>query len=81
VAKVTFKSSIEEKKRAAKEDRKSPDLTHIRKVKLGDTLPQLCFVMYGDPRYYAQVAAVNGLDNFRQLTPGTNLAFPPIAKT
>jgi len=80
VAKVKFKSSIEEKKRAAKEDKKSPDLTHIHKVKLGETLPQLCFDIYGDPSRYLQVAAVNGLGNFRQLTPGTNLAFPPLAK-
>ncbi len=81
LAKVTFKSSIEEEKRAAKEDKKSPDLTHVRKVKLGDTLPQLCYVIYGDPRYYVQVAAANELTNFRQLTPGMELVFPPIAKS
>jgi phage tail protein X len=81
VAKVQFKSSIEEQKRAAKEDKKSPDLTHIRKVNLGDTLPQLCFKIYGDPKYYLEVAAVNGLGNFRQLQPGMNLTFPPIAKS
>lgn len=81
VAKVKFKSSIEEQKRAAKENKSSPDLTHARKVKLGDTLPQLCFSIYGDPRRYLQVAAVNGLANFRQLQPGMNLFFPPIDKT
>jgi Contractile injection system tube protein len=80
IAKVTFKSSIEEQMRAAKEDKKSPDLTHIRKVKRGDTLPQLCFEVYGDPKYYLQVADVNGLTNFRQLIPGNDLRFPPIAK-
>lgn len=80
VAKVTFKSSIEEQKRAAKEDKKSPDLTRIRKVKRGDTLPQLCYEIYGDPKYYLQVAAANGLSNFRQLDPGADLRFPPIAK-
>jgi hypothetical protein len=81
VAKVKFKSSIEEEKRAAKEDKKSADLTHVRKVKLGETLPELCFEIYGDPKYYLEVAAVNGLGNFRQLRPGMNLTFPPIAKT
>ncbi len=81
LAKVKFKSSIEEQKRAAKEDKKSPDLTHVRKVKLGDTLPQLCFDIYGDPKYYLDVAAVNQLGNFRQLSPGDNLKFPPIAKS
>jgi hypothetical protein len=81
VAKVTFKSSIEEQKRAAKEDKKSPDLTHVRKVKRGDTLPQLCFEIYGDPKYYLQVADVNELTSFRQLVPGEELRFPSIAKT
>jgi Contractile injection system tube protein len=78
VAKVTFKSSIEDEKRAAKEDRQSPNLTEVRRVRLGDTLPQLCFEAYGDPSYYLQVAGVNALTNFRKLTPGANLRFPPI---
>jgi hypothetical protein len=80
VAKVKFKSSIEEQKRAAKENKKSPDLTHVRKVKAGDTLPVMCAHIYGDPKYYLQVAKVNGLGNFRSLVPGTEIVFPPIEK-
>jgi len=80
-AKVTFKSSIEEEKRAATEDRQSADLTHIRKVRAGDTLPLMCFRIYGDSKYYLDVAAANGLDNFRSLTPGAEIRFPPIDKT
>lgn len=80
-AKVKFKSSIEDEKRAAKDDRQSPDLTHVRRVKAGDTLPHLCHTVYGDPRYYLQVAAINGLGNFRDLPPGMNLVFPPLAKS
>jgi len=79
-AKVTFKSSIEEQKRAAQENRSSPDLTHVRTVKEGDTLPLMCHRIYGDGRYYMQVAAVNGIDNFRNLVPGTTVFFPPIDK-
>lgn len=81
IAKVKFKGSIEEKKRIAKEDKTSPDLTHLRTVKSGDTLPLLCYRIYGDPKYYLQIAAVNNLGNFRFLTPGTELVFPPLAKT
>jgi LysM repeat protein len=81
VAKVKFKSSVEEKKRALKENKKSADLTHVRTVKAGDTLPLLCERIYGDSKYYLQVAKVNGLGNFRFLLPGTELVFPPIAKT
>jgi hypothetical protein len=80
IAKVTFKSSIEEEKRAAKEDKQSSDLSKERVVKRGDTLPQLCFEHYGDPRYYLQVADANNLANFRELLPGSRLRFPPIAK-
>ena len=81
VATVRFKSSIEEQKRAAREDRTSPDLTHARKVKAGDTLPLMCYKIYGDPKYYLQVAAANGMNNFRRLEPGTDLFFPPIEKS
>lgn len=80
-AKVTFKSSIEEEKRAAKEDKQSADLTHIRKVRAGDTLPLMCFRIYGDSKYYLDVAEANGLDNFRSLVPGVEIRFPPIDKT
>jgi hypothetical protein len=80
-ATVKFRSSIEEQKRAAQENRSSPDLTHIRKVKYGDTLPLMCYRIYGDPKYYLQVAEANGLDNFRRLKPGTDIFFPPLEKT
>lgn len=80
-AKVKFKSSIEEQKRAAKENKKSSDLTHLRKVKEGDTLPLLCYRIYGESKYYLQVAEANGLGNFRLLTTGQDIAFPPIEKT
>lgn len=81
VAKVKFKKSVEEKKRAAKENKSSPDLTHLRRVKAGDTLPLMCQRIYGDPKYYLKVAEVNGLGNFRSLTPGMELVFPPLEKT
>ena len=81
LVKVKFKSSIEEQKRAAKENKSSPDLTHSRKVKAGDTLPLMCYKIYGDPRYYLEVAKKNRLNDFRQLQPGTEIFFPPIAKT
>lgn len=78
VAKVKFKSTVEEQKRAAEENKSSPDLTHIRTVKAGDTLPLMCQRIYGDPRYYLQVAAVNGLGNFRSLKSGSEILFPPV---
>ena len=78
VAKAKFKASIEEVKRAAKEDKSSPDLTHVVVVKAGDTLPLLCHRLYGDSTYHLAVARINRLDNPRRLEPGTSLVFPPL---
>jgi hypothetical protein len=78
VVRVKFKGSVEEQKRAALEFRQSPDLTHQRTVMPGDTLPFLCFQIYGDPRHYLDVAAFNQLDNFRSLAVGQSILFPPL---
>lgn len=80
LATVGFRTSTDEEIRAAKEAKKSPDLTHIRRVKAGDTLPLLCKKVYGDPKYYLQVAEANGLGNFRRLETGMDIVFPPIQK-
>lgn len=56
----------------------SPDLTHSRIVKEGDTLPLLCEEIYGDPKLYLKVAEVNKLTNYRELVPGTEVILPPI---
>lgn len=57
----------------------SPDLSHTVLVVAGDTLPLLCLRIYGDARYYPEVAAFNGLSSFRRLEPGLRLHFPPLA--
>jgi hypothetical protein len=77
---ATFTDNSDDKTRVAMAQDESPDLTHIRLVKAGDSLPEMCFNIYGDPRYYLDVARQNRLDNFRQLKPGTRILFPPIQK-
>ncbi|HHC81182.1 MAG TPA: LysM peptidoglycan-binding domain-containing protein [Flavobacteriia bacterium] len=80
IAKVKFISHIEAEKRAAGENNQSPDLTHYRQVKDGETLPLLTFKIYGDAKYYLEVAKVNKLNQFRKLKAGTELFFPPLEK-
>ena len=80
VVRVKFKGSIEDKKRAAVEDRQSADLTHRRTVAPGDTLPLLCFEVYGDPRHYLVVADYNRIDDFRELVVGVPILFPPLER-
>ena len=60
-------------------NRSSPDLSHSVEVREGDTLPLLCHRIYGDSRYYPEVARFNGLREFRRLQPGLRLHFPPLA--
>ncbi|WP_448205612.1 CIS tube protein [Azospirillum sp. sgz302134] len=71
--------SFTSKKQAAKEaNRSSPDLTHVVTVKAGDSLPTLCYRVYGSSLHYLRVAEFNGLNSFRRLVPGTRLLFPPL---
>lgn len=79
-AECTFNSAINAEKLTANEGNRSPDLSHVITVKKGDTLPLLCYKEYGDSKYYYQVAQYNGLTDFKILTPGTKLIFPPFAK-
>ena len=79
-AKARFKGFVEDNLRIAKENNNSPDLTHIRVVNEGDTLPLMTYKIYGDSKYYLEVARVNNLLNFRKLTPGQRIFFPPVDK-
>jgi nucleoid-associated protein YgaU len=76
---VTFTNYVDPATLAKQEKKKSADLTHIRQVVAGDTLPALCGKIYGRPELYPLVARHNKLRHFRRLEPGTQIVFPPIA--
>ncbi len=80
VGKAKFLSFMDGLKAIALENRTSPDLTHVRVVKAGDTLPLMCHRIYGDSKYYVEVAKANKISSFRTLTPGQQIYFPPIEK-
>lgn len=75
---LNFLSFFSEQDLSNASNKKSPDLTHIVTVAAGDTLPLLCYNIYGDSGYYLSVAAFNGLTNFRALVPGSQIVFPPL---
>lgn len=77
-ASVTFKKTADPEEIESEEGSNSPDMTHVRLVHDGDTLPLMCHRIYGDPSLYMEVARVNGLDHFTELTTGTSIVFPPI---
>jgi hypothetical protein len=76
---TSFQSYTNEVQLAKKEGKNSPDMTHLVTVNGGDTLPLLCYNIYGDSSYYYRVAAINGLLDYRNLKPGTQLIFPPLS--
>jgi len=80
VVRGTFKQFKDEELRNLEENANSPDLTHIRLVKSGDTLPLMANRIYGDSKYYMDVARVNKLNSIHRLEPGQELIFPPLEK-
>lgn len=77
---ANFTDNADDETRVAKSQDKSPDLTHIRTMKASDSLPLMCFEIYGDSKYYIDIARINQLTNFRHIDVGTKLIFPPLAK-
>ena len=77
---ATFKGNTPRILQAAISKLFSADLTHVRIVKEGETLHLIAKEVYGDSRYYLELAKINGLKNFRNLKPGTELVLPPLSK-
>jgi hypothetical protein len=69
-------TSLEEQ--AVEEKRNSPDMTHYRLVKAGETLPVIAHQTYGDASLYLELARINNLIDFRTLEPGIRLTLPPL---
>lgn len=78
VLKTVFVEQTGKAKAELKNITNSPDLTHVRTVKAGDTLPLLTWEIYGNSKYYIEVARFNNLQNFRNLKPGDQIIFPPL---
>jgi len=78
---VTIREHVPQTEQEMRKDQSSPDLTHVRTVKEGDSISLMTERIYNDPKYYLEVARANGLTNFRRLRPGSSLHFPPLEKT
>jgi hypothetical protein len=75
---VIFLQAVEPTKTQRQGNLTSPDLSHSRTVRAGDTLPLLCEEIYGSTVHHAAIARFNDLDGLRSLEPGTTLLFPPV---
>ncbi|WP_020570406.1 CIS tube protein [Neolewinella persica] len=78
VAEVSFKGSFSDKIGELINHLLSPDLTHRRVVRAGDTLANLCQEVYGNLVHLQAVARHNELNSYRSLPVGRTLSFPPI---
>ena len=76
-ATVSIHKTLDEKVIPAKSKKNSPDMTHVRTVVEGDTLPLLCYSIYGDDTMYLEIARFNNLNHFTDLRPGMMIHFPP----
>ena len=72
--------TIDFKTKAKEAQKSSPDLTHIRTVKAGDSLALMTYRIYGDSAYYMEVAKANRLTSVQAIKPGDQIYFPPIKK-
>ncbi|MBW4891594.1 hypothetical protein KXQ82_17845 [Mucilaginibacter sp. HMF5004] len=76
---IVLTESIDYKTKAKEAAKSSPDLTHMRVVKAGDTLPLMTYRIYGDSSHYVEVARRNNLSSFSAIKPGDVLYFHPLA--
>ncbi len=79
-AKVSFIGTTDKEEEQKRIKKSSPDLTHIRVMTDSDNLLLMCKEIYNDVSMYIHVAKVNGIVNFRNIEPGTEIIFPPIKK-
>jgi LysM repeat protein len=77
---LKLSESTDYKTKAKEAKKSSPDLTHLRTVKAGDTLPLMAYRIYGNSSYYLEVARINGLSSFTSIKPGDQIYFPPVKK-
>lgn len=75
---VKLSSYLDAETQVAENQPASPDMTHMKVVKDGDNLPLMTYEIYGDSKYYLDVARVNKLINYRKLTTGQKIYFPPL---
>ena len=77
---ANFSDASDDQTRVAMARDSSPDLSHVRTLKAGESLAMVCHDIYGDPTLALQVARANGLDGFRHVPAGTRIVFPPLEK-
>lgn len=79
-ASVSFSGFVDKELLAQTANKQSPDMSHIKRVMVTDTLPLFCDEIYGNPNLYMAVAYANNLDTFRELKIGGVITLPALEK-
>jgi nucleoid-associated protein YgaU len=77
-ANVSMKEAMTAKEQLERNPRNSPDHTKRRTLKSGETLALIASEEYDDPGEWRRIADANGIDDPRDVKPGTVLTLPPI---
>jgi len=78
---ATFTDFLAQDERAARENAKSPDISHFRNIEAGDRLDLMTHRIYKSSQLVLQIAKANNLTTFRSLYTGQQIIFPPLKKT
>ncbi len=77
---LSFKEDTDSVTQVLESDLQSADLTHVRTMRSGERLDQICKAIYGSPRFQLEVARANQLTTFRQELTGKTIQLPPLEK-
>jgi nucleoid-associated protein YgaU len=77
-ANLSIKENKTAKEQLEKNPRNSPDHTKLRTLKVGETLALLAHEEYDDPAEWRRIADANGINDPKDVKPGTVLTLPPI---
>jgi hypothetical protein len=78
VANVQIKEAKSAAEQVEENPRNSPDHSKRRTLKNGETLALLAHEEYDDPAEWRRIADANGIDDPKDVKPGTLLLLPPI---
>jgi hypothetical protein len=73
---LSFKEYISVSEQLAATQRASPDRRKLHRLKAGESLWQLAYEAYGDPRQWRLLAEHNDLEDARELPPGRQIEIP-----
>jgi len=75
---VSFKSYKSAEVQLRELKKSSPDRSHTRVLREGETLAHIAYEVYGDPRMWRPIALANGIRRPRFIEPGTPLWIPAL---